>query len=152
MSAADLAAVLVAVVVLAVTVGLTLAAVSLVRTMRELRATIDELRSHAVPAVVDLRSTVESANAELEKVDELIDTAQRISTTVDSASRLTYRALTPPVFKTMSLVAGTRRMTRRLRGRPAARPIDVTSTERPADTSRRRGRRALVTFPESEEA
>ncbi len=125
MNAGDLAAVLVAIVVLGAVAALTVAGVSLWHTMRELRTVVDELRTEAVPTVTALRETVESANHELDRVDGLLDSAERISTTVDSASRLTFRALSPPIMKTMSFVAGTRRAGARLRRRRNTSMIDT---------------------------
>jgi hypothetical protein len=56
--------------------------------------------------VGDLRSGVE-------RVDHVIATAERITDTVDAASRLTSRALTPPLIKTVSFMAGARRVLHR---------------------------------------
>ena len=116
MSAADLAAVVVTVVCLAVIVVLVIAVQALVRTIRELRATVD-----------DLHTTVNKAGEELERVDGIIDRAERISTTVDVASRLTLKAMAPPLIKTMSFVAGAGRATRRLRSGRSRAAIDVAS-------------------------
>ena len=81
MSAADLAAVVVTVVCLAVIVVLVIAVQALVRTIRELRATVDDLRGATLPMVDDLHSTVSRAGDELERVEPIIDRAERISTT-----------------------------------------------------------------------
>lgn len=129
MSAADLAAVIVTGVCLAVVVVLVLAVISMVRTMRELRETVDELRRSALPMVEDLRGTVARAGAELDRVDGVIGRAERISTTVDHASRLTYRAFAPPLIKGLALVSGVGRATRRLRHRRTRRAIEVAGWE-----------------------
>lgn len=127
MSAADLAAVVVTIVCLAVIVVLVIAVQALVRTIRELRATVDDLRGATLPMVDDLHTTVSRAGQELERVDGIIDRAERISTTVDVASRLTYKAMAPPLIKTMSFVAGAGRATRRLRSGRKRAAIDVAS-------------------------
>jgi hypothetical protein len=101
-SAGDLAAIVLAVVGLAATVALVVAVQSLVRTMRELRGVVDDLRTQTLPMVGELRAGVE-------RVDHVIATAERITETVDAASRLTSKALTPPLIKTVSLMAGARR-------------------------------------------
>ena len=129
MSAADLAAVIVTGVCLAVVVVLVLAVISMVRTMRELRETVDELRQSALPMVEDLRGTVARAGAELDRVDGVIGRAERISATVDHASRLTYRAFAPPLIKGLALVSGVGRATRRLRHRRTRRAIEVVGWE-----------------------
>jgi hypothetical protein len=109
MSATDLAAVLLAIVCLTATVALVVATQSLVRTMRDLRGVVDDLRNETLPMVGELRSGVE-------RVDHVIATAERITDTVDAASQLTSRALTPPLIKTVSLMAGARRVLHRQPG------------------------------------
>lgn len=152
MQAGDLAAVVVAVVSLVATAALTVAVLSLVRTLRELRGVLDALHDQTLPLVEDLRSTVDQAGADLERVEGILDSAARITSTVDSASQLTYRALSPPLIKTVSLMAGLRRAGRRLRGRPTGDdatggpgtevvPASVAASGHPARTPRaRRGR------------
>lgn len=125
MSAVDLAAIVVTVVCLAVVVVLVLAVQALVRTLRELRTTVDELRSSTLPMVDDLHLTVTRAGEELQRVDGVIGRAERISATVDVASRLTYKAMAPPLIKALSLVAGVGRAGRRLRSPRRHRSIEV---------------------------
>lgn len=126
MTATDLAAVIVTVVCLMVVIVLVLAVQALVRTLRELRMTVDDLRGATLPMVHDLHSTVSKAGDELERVDAVLEKAERISTTADVASRLAYKAVAPPLIKTASLVAGAGRATWRMRGgKPRRRAIDV---------------------------
>ena len=137
MSAADLAAVVVTVVCLAVVVVLVLAVQALVRTLRELRLTIDQLRSSTLPMVDDLHQTVLKAGDELERVDGVIDRAERITATADVASRLAYRAFAPGVIKTMSAFAGVGRAGRAI-ARPRRRTLEVRGRERPGRSARKR--------------
>jgi hypothetical protein len=118
-TAGDLAAVVLSVVMIAVIVAMALVAQALLRTLRELRATLDDLRVQAVPLMGELRDTVERAGAEVERVDDLLDTAESISATVDSASRLGYLAFRAPVIRTVAVGRGIGRGARRLVGRPA---------------------------------
>jgi len=98
--------VVVTIVCLAVVAVLVLAVQALVRTLRELRRTVDELRSATLPMVDDLHATVGKAGAELDRVDGVIDRAERITATMDVAGRLTYKAMAPPLIKTLALVRG----------------------------------------------
>ena len=135
MSAVDLAAVIVTVVCLAAVAVLAVAVVSLVRTMRELRGVVDDLRNSALPMVDDLRSTVTKADAELHRVDRVIGRAERIAATADHASRLTYRAFAPPLIKGLSLVSGAGQAGRRLRERRRGRrSLDLAAPGNPAPT------------------
>ena len=115
MTTGDWAAVVVAVATCVLVLSLLLALVSMTRTMRALRSTVDQLRNETVPLVSDLRGTVGQANAELERVDHLLGTAESISTTVDSASRLAYLLFSNPVIKALAFGTGTARAVRRLR-------------------------------------
>ncbi len=127
MSAVDLAALGATVVALAAAGIVVVALGSLVRLLRELRGVVEDLRGQALPLVADLRRHVEAAGDELDRVDLVLDRAERISATVDSATRLTHRALGTPVVKTLSLVAGAGRVSWRLRHRPRRRVLEVTS-------------------------
>ena len=97
------------------------------------------LVNRVVP-VADLRAAVDHATTGLDRVDELLDTAESISTTVDAASRLTYRAFSPPLIGAAAVSAGIGRFVRRLRGGPlAAGPGDAVVEAGAVEL--RRGRR-----------
>jgi hypothetical protein len=115
LTAGDVAAIIIAVLLAIAVVGLLLVLRSLARTLASLRVTVDELRTNTVPLVADLHDTVKSANAELERVDGLLVTAESIGATVDSASRLAYLAFSNPMIKAAALAAGTGRVVRRMR-------------------------------------
>ena len=136
MSGADLAAVLVAAVSLVATAVITITVLALLRTMRELRGVLDALHEHTLPLVADLRGTIDQAGADLARVEGILDSAERISHTVDAASQLTYRAFSPPLIKTMSFLAGVRRAGRRLRGAPdLARVTTLDDAAEPSPAS-----------------
>jgi hypothetical protein len=111
----DAAAVVVAVVSGVAVVVLVWAAVAMTAAVRELRRSVDELRREALPVVAELRATVGAATAELERVDGLIGTAENVTATVDSASRLAYLALSNPIIKVLAFASGTGRAARRFR-------------------------------------
>ena len=104
---ADAAAVVVAVASAVAVVVLLWAVVALTRTMATCADRVEELRSEALPVVAELRSTVGQANAELERVDTLLGTAESVTATVDSASRLAYLAFSNPVIKALAFATGT---------------------------------------------
>ncbi len=131
MSASDLAAIAVTAVSLVMVAVMVVAIQSMVRTLRELRLTVEELRSSTLPMVDDLRFTVAKAGDELRRVDGIIDRAESITTTVDNASRLTYKAMAPPLIKTISLVAGAGRATRRLRWGRSSKVIETSGSSAP---------------------
>lgn len=115
-----MAAVVVAVATAVLVIGLLIALTALTKTLRLLRTTVDELRLSALPLVADARATVAQASQELERVDTLLGSAESITATVDSASRLAYLAFSNPVIKLLAFGSGTARATRRLRRGRAA--------------------------------
>jgi HAMP domain-containing protein len=116
-STSDTEAILVAVVSAVIIIALLAVLFTLDRTLRSLRDTTDELRRESMRLLGDMRGTVGQANSELERVDGLLGTAESISTTVDSASRLAYLAFSNPIIKMLAFGAGTARAARRLRRR-----------------------------------
>ncbi|MGH9282018.1 MAG: DUF948 domain-containing protein [Acidimicrobiales bacterium] len=117
MSAGEVAAIVAAVAAALLAVGLLFALSSLTRTLRTVRGAVEELRRETLPLLVDMRTTIEQANAELARVDGVLDRAESIGSTVDSASRLAYLAFGNPVIKALAFAAGTSRAARRLRRR-----------------------------------
>ena len=115
LSAGDVAAIIVAVIAAVFVAFVCVALSSLTRTMRSLREAVDQLRRETLPVVSSLQGTVVQANSELERVDGLLGTAESISVTLDSASRLLYLAFSNPVIKVMAFGAGTARAARRFR-------------------------------------
>jgi len=111
----DVAAIIVAVLTAVAIVFLCIALTALSRAMRTLRETVEELRRETLPVIANMQLTVNQANAELERVDSVLGTAESISSTLDSASRLAYLALSNPLIKVMAFSTGTARAARRLR-------------------------------------
>lgn len=117
MSAGDLAAVVLTIVMIGAIVVLALLVQSLLRSLREARETLAELRREALPLMGELHATVARAGAEVDRVDDLLDAAESISATVDSASRLGYLAFRAPVIRVVAFGRGVGRGARRLTGR-----------------------------------
>ena len=117
MSATDLAAVIVATCSVAAVVLLAVATAGILRTLRALRDVAALLRTETVPVLEDLRDTVDAANHEIVRLDRLVTTAESVTGTVDSASRLAYIAMANPVIKGVAFASGTAKAARRLRGR-----------------------------------
>ena len=115
MTAGEIAAVVASVVGTLLIIGFFVAFAGLLRTLRTLTAAVEELRAEVVPLAGQWRRTVDTANAELARVDGLITSAESVTATVDSASRLAYLALSNPVIKLMAFGSGTGRALRRVR-------------------------------------
>jgi citrate lyase beta subunit len=114
-TASDTAAVIVAAVSVAAFVLLVWAIAQLSRTLAALRTTIEDLHRETMPVVTELQTVVRQTTAELERVDVVLDSAESISATVDSASRLLYLTFSNPVIKALAFASGTTRAARRFR-------------------------------------
>jgi uncharacterized protein YoxC len=117
MTATDLAAVVVTIASVVAAVVLIFGLVALNRTLKQLRAAIDELRDETGPVIADLRETVYAANYELNRVDDLLGTAESIGGTVDSATKVAHLAFSTPVIKSLALASGTGRAAKSFRRR-----------------------------------
>jgi len=99
----------VAVVLLAV------ALTSITKTLKSVREAVELLRTETVPVMTELGDTVRSANVEIERLGGVLETAESIGGTVDSASRLAYLAFSNPMIKALAVASGTSRAARRFR-------------------------------------
>lgn len=115
MSAGEWGAAIASVALVTLVVGLLVTLMSVSKTLKSVRQAVDELHRDTLPLLEDLHGTVKQANAELERVDSLLATAESLGHTVDSASRLAYLAFSNPVVKTIALGSGVARAGRRLR-------------------------------------
>jgi hypothetical protein len=108
-------AVAITVVATLVVVALLAAAVQVVRSARRVRHAAAELAEATAALIADVDSTVARAGAELERVGDLVGSAEQITDTVGAASRLAYASLANPLIKVLALGRGTARASRRLR-------------------------------------
>jgi hypothetical protein len=114
---------------------------SLLRTVRDLRGSVERLEHEALPLVSELRATVRRAGAEVDKVDDLLEVASAIQHTVEGASRLTFVAFANPLIKIVALVRGVSRGIRRALGFGGRRRRRVV-LRREARAARREEKRA----------
>ncbi len=94
------------VLVAGATVALLVVLVALRRQVERLSAAADELGRQAVPLVADAHRVVGQAATEMERVGAVLDSTESVHSTVDSASRLAYRAFANPVVKVLAVRAG----------------------------------------------
>lgn len=115
LSASDLTLVVVTVCSLLAVIALIIVLTRVLTTVRTLRRSIERIDAQLVPLVDDLGAALADANEELDRIDELVGSAEAISATVDATSKLAYRALSAPVIKTVAVTSGASRAARRLR-------------------------------------
>jgi hypothetical protein len=121
MSAIDLAALILAAVALTAVAALALVCARLVRVVRDLEGVTNDFAARAEPAATELGDAAREAARQVDRLDDLIRTTGNITTTVDSATQATFRALSNPVIKGAALASGTSRAAKRLRGGSAER-------------------------------
>lgn len=138
MSVAEVVVLIAAVVACVAAVVCLVAAVVLVGTVRRLEAGVEALRQETVPMVADARQVVGVASGELARVESVLESAESVTATVDSASRLAQRAFANPVVKVLALRAGAASGLRQLRSPSSPAPQPVAAPPRPAHRSRRR--------------
>ena len=117
MNAGDVAAIVVSVAVGIAVVGLLFTMASAMRAMAVFRHSVQEITSQTLPLIADMHAAIKQANTDLVKVDTLLETAESISTTVDSASRLAYTAFSSPLVKVIALGSGLAKAVGRFRRR-----------------------------------
>lgn len=91
------------------------AALSLGRSARDLRMLAEEMSEHASAVIDAAEETIVRAQGELARVDDLIGSAEAITETVGTASRLAHATVATPLIKLLAFGAGTARAGRRLR-------------------------------------
>ena len=107
MSTSDVLAVIAATVVVMFVTVMAVMLLTLARTLRELRATVTALQDEAVALLDEARVAVEDAAGEVERVDRLLGSAERL----DDAKR----AIATPMVKAMAFGTGVSRAAQRLR-------------------------------------
>jgi hypothetical protein len=130
MSAGDALAIVAATVVTMMVTVLAATLIALTRTLRDLRDTANALHDEALPLLEDARDAVVDAAVEVDRVERLVTSAERIGGAVDGASRLAARTLQSPVVKAMAFGTGVSRAAQKLR-----------QGETPMPPTRRRRRR-----------
>jgi hypothetical protein len=148
MTAADVAVLVAAIVAGTTSVVLIGVVIVLGRRVGELGRAVEDLRGETVPLVRDARVVVDQAATEMARVSDVLDSTEAVSATVDSASRLAYRALANPVVKVLAYGTGMGSALRRFFGRtPANESRRVTSIERHRSSARPRAEAPGSTSP-----
>ncbi len=114
MSADQIAALIAAAASLLAVLALIVVVVALSRRLRELAGLMEELRRETLPLVREARVIVDQASTEMERVGDVLGSAEAVSATVDSASRLAYRAFANPMVKVVAYGSGAGGAVRRL--------------------------------------
>lgn len=119
MSAAEWAAVVLAVTAALLSVAAVVVLGALIRTLRTLAGVVEDLNRETMPLLSTLQGDAAKASAALDRVGDLVGAAESVTRTVDGASRLAYATFSNPLVKVLAFGSGVGRAGRRLRGKPA---------------------------------
>lgn len=145
MSIGEFAAIIVAIAVVVTAVFLIVAVNNLNNTLARLSDTANELRTEGIAAFSELRALVADADAELDKVDLVLDRADQATSAISETSRRTHEAVQDPVIRTLAIASGSSKMgrawlwSRRKKNRAkAAEALQASQPEATITTSSRR--------------
>lgn len=88
---------------------------NLFRVVTSLRQLVDGVTSETVPLIGEVGTTVKHVNANLERVESIVTSAQRVATNVEIVSDTVQTAVTNPLVKALAFFAGARKASRRMR-------------------------------------
>lgn len=126
MTVTDFAAIIVAIAVVVAAVFLITAVNNLNNTLARLEDTATQLRTEGLAAFRELRQLVADADAELDKVDIVLDRADQATTAISETSKRTHEAVQDPLIRTLAVASGTGRVARRwLSGRRTNEPSEL---------------------------
>ncbi|HWD51994.1 MAG TPA: hypothetical protein VG412_06320 [Acidimicrobiales bacterium] len=137
MSAGQTAILVASIACILAAAGLLAVMISLRRQVRELSTVADDLRRQLMPMVADAHRVVDQAATEMERVGAVLDSTESVHSTVDSASRLAYRAFANPVVKVLAVKAGAAGGMRRLASGSNGAPGMPASAGSPEKQSRK---------------
>lgn len=106
------------IVAVGLAVALAVVTVSLVRTLRSMRAVVEDLHREAAPLLAGLEGDARKASQGLDRVGDLVAAADSVTRRVDGASKLAYATFSNPVVKVLAVGHGVGRVSRKLRGKP----------------------------------
>ena len=86
------------------------------RVLESTRITIDAFRQETVPLLREVKTSVEKANREIDRVDTMLVSANDILGRVEKVTALAQEAASSPLVKVISFGAGLRRGVSRAKG------------------------------------
>ena len=88
---------------------------NLYRVVSSLKELVDGVTSETVPLIAEVGGTVRTVNKELERVDSIVGSVQRVAANVESISDTVHTVVTNPLVKVFAFAAGARRASKKFR-------------------------------------
>jgi predicted PurR-regulated permease PerM len=82
---------------------------NLFRVVTSLKDLVDGITSETVPLINEVGGTVRTVNKELERVDSIVGSAQKIASNVESISDTVHATVTNPLVKGLAFLYGVKR-------------------------------------------
>jgi uncharacterized protein YoxC len=79
------------------------------RVLESTKMTIDAMREETIPLLREVKTSVEKTNREIDRVDTMLDNANRIVGRVEKVSGLVEEAVSSPLVKVIGLASGLRK-------------------------------------------
>ena len=112
MTIQEFAAIIVAIAVVVAAVFLVTAVNNLNNTLAKLEDTAHQLRDEGLAAFQELRQLIADADAELDKVDVVLDRADLATTAIHETSKRTHEAVQDPMIRSLAVASGTSKVAR----------------------------------------
>lgn len=87
---------------------------NLYRVITSVKDLVDGITSETVPLIGEVGNTVRGVNKELERVDAIVGSAQRVAANVETISDTVQMAVTNPLVKALAFFAGAKRAARKM--------------------------------------
>jgi hypothetical protein len=88
---------------------------NLFRVVTSLKDLVDGITSETVPLIGEVGNTVRGVNKELERVDSIVGSVQRVATNVEVISDTVQAAVTNPLVKMLAFFAGMKRASKKMK-------------------------------------
>lgn len=115
MSGGEIAALIAALAFVALVAVLAVMLVKLHSTLASVQSMIEDLHRSTVPVLEELKETVVTLNAELDRVDTIMASAESVASSASNVAGLVSTAVSNPLVKGLAFVAGVGAAARRVR-------------------------------------
>lgn len=88
---------------------------NLFRVVTSVRDLVDGITAESVPLISEVSATVRTVNKELERVDSIVGSVQRVAANVEVISGTVQAAVTNPLVKALAFFAGGKRAAKRFK-------------------------------------
>lgn len=115
LNAKDYAVMILALAFAASGLALTLVMLKLFEVVASVRQLVDGVTTETVPLIHDVDQTVKGVNHEIERVDSIMASTQRVVKNVETISETVKVTVTNPLVKALAFFAGARRASKKFK-------------------------------------